>query len=49
MVLQELVEVGQVKITDCVLDDNNVVLKVTDLVQLEAMKTHISYIIDSSV
>ena len=28
MVLQQLVEVGHVKITDCLLDDNSVVMRV---------------------
>ena len=29
MVLQQLVEVGHVKITDCMIDANNVVMKVS--------------------
>lgn len=28
MVLQQLVEVGQVSVSDCLLDDNNVAMKV---------------------
>ncbi len=29
MVLQQLVEVGHLEVSDCLLDDNNVVMKVT--------------------
>ena len=31
MVLQQLVEVGQLKVTDCLIDDNNVVMQVSSI------------------
>jgi len=37
MVLQQLIELGHMKVTDCLVDDNNIVLEVGD---------HHDYIID---